>query len=223
MLLLWSWPASAEPELEQQRDEPTPSHTEGNDRGEPNGREGAGGGRRHRAIDPAGSSRAQRSEALRERAATEYRLGHFRKAIVAFKEALRLEKKPSLLLNLAQCYRQIRDADKALFYYKLYLTEWRRSNPQRPPPYEQEVQEHISRLTTQQRASRSKALALQTTGPPDARDRPREESKPIYKRWWFWTIVGVAVVGSAATAAAVTMSGGDDWRPTGPDLTGEFE
>lgn len=31
-------------------------------------------------------------------------------------------------------------------------------------------------------------------------------SKPIYKRWWFWTIVGVAVVGGAATATALVVT-----------------
>ncbi|MCC6997268.1 MAG: hypothetical protein IT370_21820 [Deltaproteobacteria bacterium] len=40
---------------------------------------------------------------------------------------------------------------------------------------------------------------------PGATERPA--SRPIYKRWWFWTGVGVVVVG--ATVAVIASSGGD--------------
>lgn len=33
-------------------------------------------------------------------------------------------------------------------------------------------------------------------------EAPREESGPLYKRWWFWAGVGVVVVGAAAVALA---------------------
>ncbi len=41
--------------------------------------------------------------------------------------------------------------------------------------------------------------------------------RPVYRRWWFWTIIGVAVVGGAATGVAVGMSnqdelGNGDWN-----------
>jgi hypothetical protein len=36
---------------------------------------------------------------------------------------------------------------------------------------------------------------------------------PIYKRWWFWTAIGVVAVG--ATVGIIAGSGGDDWTPTG--------
>jgi hypothetical protein len=32
-------------------------------------------------------------------------------------------------------------------------------------------------------------------------------SRPFYKRWWFWTAVGVVVAGAAITAVAVASGG----------------
>ncbi len=43
------------------------------------------------------------------------------------------------------------------------------------------------------------------TGNGRSSDRPA--SRPIYKKWWFWTGVGVVVVG--ATVAVIATSGGD--------------
>ena len=37
---------------------------------------------------------------------------------------------------------------------------------------------------------------------------------PIYKRWWFWTAVGVVLAGTTAAVVA-TQTGGDDRLPTG--------
>jgi hypothetical protein len=31
---------------------------------------------------------------------------------------------------------------------------------------------------------------------------PEDEAKPVYKRWWFWTLIGGAIVGGVAIAAA---------------------
>jgi hypothetical protein len=47
------------------------------------------------------------------------------------------------------------------------------------------------------------AATLTTTTAPPPSDG---ESRPVYTRWWFWTIVGVAVVGGVV--AAVALSGG---------------
>jgi tetratricopeptide (TPR) repeat protein len=36
--------------------------------------------------------------------------------------------------------------------------------------------------------------------------RPHSDSKPLVERWWFWTAVGVVVVGGAVTAIALASS-----------------
>ena len=41
--------------------------------------------------------------------------------------------------------------------------------------------------------------------PVDAQQGPgAEDSPPFYGRWWFWTIVGAAVIGGAATGYVLT-------------------
>ena len=40
-------------------------------------------------------------------------------------------------------------------------------------------------------------------------------STPVYKRWWFWTTVGVLMAGAAAGVVLATQYGGDDRLPSG--------
>jgi tetratricopeptide (TPR) repeat protein len=47
--------------------------------------------------------------------------------------------------------------------------------------------------------------------------KPPSRSKPFYKTWWFWTVVGAVVVGTTVGIAAST--GGDDWLPNGDSGT----
>ncbi len=55
---------------------------------------------------------------------TLYRQGKFGAALIAFQEAARHIKHPSVTINMAQCHRNMRRHKKALFFYKLYLTQW---------------------------------------------------------------------------------------------------
>jgi hypothetical protein len=50
------------------------------------------------------------------------------------------------------------------------------------------------------------AATLTATAPPPSGD----ESHPVYTRWWFWTIVGVAVVGGVVAAVALSSGGKPD-------------
>lgn len=76
-----------------------------------------------------------------------YRLGQFRRALAEYQEALKLVQRPSIILNMAQCYRNLDQPKKAVFFYKLYLSEWRRQHPAAAPLYEDEVKVHIKSLT----------------------------------------------------------------------------
>ena len=58
------------------------------------------------------------------RAKIAYRTGHFKKALAEFELALKAKHHPVILFNIAQCHRQLGHYDKALFFYKLYLSEW---------------------------------------------------------------------------------------------------
>jgi hypothetical protein len=47
---------------------------------------------------------------------------------------------------------------------------------------------------------------------PIAKPAPR----PIYKRWWFWTVIGVAVVGVATTTGVLV----DRYKPNNCNVGG---
>ncbi len=58
-----------------------------------------------------------------ERGETFYRQGEFRKALAEYKKALNFKRYPAFLFNIGQCHRQLDEPKKALFFYKLYLSE----------------------------------------------------------------------------------------------------
>lgn len=123
------------------------------------------------------AARADDSKArqLFKQGAMEYRLANFDNALRHFQEALKLAYRPKIILNIAQCHRQLQHRRKALFYYKLYLTEWRRQQPARPIKYEADVRRRIAVL---------EARLKQQPGqprPPAAPSRPATTPKPAPK------------------------------------------
>jgi len=64
------------------------------------------------------------------------------------------------VLNIAQCHRQLGHTNQALFNYKLYLTQWKRANPDRPSPYAAVVSKHITELEALAVRSSRSSLSL---------------------------------------------------------------
>jgi tetratricopeptide (TPR) repeat protein len=64
-------------------------------------------------------------------------------------------------------------------------------------------------------ASTAPAASVDLKAPPPGNDGG-DEPRPLYKKWWFWTAIGAAVVGGAVVAFAATRSSGT-WN-TGPDF-----
>jgi tetratricopeptide (TPR) repeat protein len=184
----------------------------------------------------------RKAKALFSQGNTEYRLGNFAKALPLFQESLKLANRPNTIFNIAQCYRNLKDAEKALFNYRLYLSESERQSPDVAPPHQDEVQGHIAKLEAElqrvrqeqrlreeserkererraqqaRTAEQQRARALVRATPPAPAPRPR----PLYKKWWFWGSVAAVVVGGAVTAVALT-TGGDARLAGGKD--GRFD
>ena len=57
--------------------------------------------------------------------------------------------------------------------------------------------------------------------PVDAPPPPPAENKPLYKRWWFWTALGVIVAGGAS-AVAVGVLTSKPACPSGHVCTGSI-
>ncbi len=161
-----------------------------------------------------------------------YALGEYKEALTAFKEAYRSYEDPSFLFNIAQCERQLDQRADAIRAYRMYLVnapdasnreevrqliarlehelaEERATKAAPPPgvqpPGPQPVTPAVSHEPPP--ASASPSLSLTATA-------PARHDTPTYKKWWVWTLVGVAVAGGAAAGLAVGLTRNGGSTPT---------
>lgn len=165
-----------------------------------------------------------------------YSLGEYQEALAAFKEAYRNYEDPSFLFNIAQCQRQLDQRAEAIRAYRMYLVyapdasnrdevrqligrlerelEAERATKAAPPPG---VQPPSTQPVAEPSPARVETAKSPTSSTPSltltAASAPRRET-PTYKKWWVWTLVGVAVAGGAAAGLAVGLSRGGGSTPT---------
>src|SRR5688572_9261531 len=130
------------------------------------------------ADDPA--TRAARRHF--ERGEKLFALGKFDDALEEYQTAFDAKPLPGFLYNIGQCYRNLGDFDQAIFSFKKYL----KLEP------EAENRDSVERLIEDLEEQQARG-----EGEKFFKKKPAED-KPIYKKWWFWTI----------TAAAVGVAGG---------------
>jgi tetratricopeptide (TPR) repeat protein len=75
------------------------------------------------AVPAAASPDRGRARERYQQAIKHYNLTEYREALEAFKDAYREVSEPSLLFNIAQCYRQLDDKAQALRFYRNFLRE----------------------------------------------------------------------------------------------------
>jgi hypothetical protein len=128
------------------------------------------------AATPAWAQDADRATALakqhNQRAKVLFNTERFAEAAAEYLKAYEAKPAPGFLFNLAQCHKRIGGAEavsRAIFYYRSFL----KNDP--VTPMRQDVEAEIAKLEAQLHELRR---------PP-----------PIYKRWWFWTAIGVALAG----------------------------
>jgi tetratricopeptide (TPR) repeat protein len=160
------------------------------------------------------------------RASQLYRLGQFEEALEQFRSSLARASRPSTILNIAQCYRQLDKTEQALFYYRLYLAEFDKKKPGQRSPHHDEVDEHIRRLS----AALTRGRAPATKPAPASTTAQREESRPSVaaatppaptaparrRRVWTW-VTGAAAVVAAGVGLGLGLSansGYDEFQST---------
>jgi tetratricopeptide (TPR) repeat protein len=147
-----------------------------------------------------------------------YALGEFSRAINEYRAAYNAKPDPAMLYNIAQAYRLAGEVPQALFFYRSYL----RQNPK--APNHKDVGKRIRELeqrmpppeppppAAQPPAAQPPAAPHPAT-PPAAPPQPAQvearaplpalslhvaaAKTPVYKKWWLWTVVGVAAAGVA--------------------------
>ena len=151
--------------------------------------------------------------------------GHYADALGYFKRAHELSQRPALLFNIALCADRLRDDDAAIDAYERYLAEVPLAANRR------EVDDRLEALRAARTRREAAAHVVQpahvaqaaddagdshTTNADD--DRAASDatgaSPAVYETWWFWTIVGVVVVGGAV-GIGVAASGDEPFQSGG--------
>jgi hypothetical protein len=161
----------------------------------------------------AGQARAEDPYQAREVEAKKACLArHTERGIELLAELYAETNDPTYIYNQARCYQQGGKAQEALVSFREYL----RKAHELPADEKAQVEAYISELEAQTRqASPAPALDLAAHQPAGSQSvdlvaHPGDESSapPIYRRWWFWTGLGVLLAGTAAVVVAVASSGG---------------
>jgi len=158
------------------------------------------------ALAQDAKAEAKRLNALATKA---FNVGLFAEAAGYYKRAYNAKPLPVFLYNLGQCHKRLsglKHKKRALFFFKSYL-----SNATSPPD-RSEVEGDIRLLNTKikELEARKAGRRLAAVTPP-ADSPPPSSSRPLYKKWWLWTLIGVAVSGAAVGVAAAATPA--DVRP----------
>jgi tetratricopeptide (TPR) repeat protein len=165
---------------------------------------------------------AAEAKALFKKGQAHYAVGEYEAAAEAYQSAYKLKPDAALLFNAAQAYRLGNKLERALTLYRNYLRFYPEARNA------ETVQGQIAKLEKQIETERAAAIAppppitpeplppaappvaaqpepavLSATAPP-----PDPADKPIYKKVWFWGVVGGVAAVAAVTVAIVASSGG---------------
>lgn len=136
----------------------------------------------------------------------------YEEAVVELQKAYEIRQLPRLLLNIGTVYRKMGKAREALSYYELYL----KAEPNPPRKIRKELDEFIPQTRALLEKPSGKDGQPQPgasptpngqPGSPDPATKPTTASSsepPIYKRPWFWGVVG----GAAAVVLIAGIAGG---------------
>ena len=133
-----------------------------------------------------------------------FRLGRYEEAVAAFRRAYEIKADARLLFDIAECYREVGAVNQALFYYDRYLAGW-------PEAFDRaEVEEKVADLENKRGTPASRIPASRRSHPimitEPAPSKPKQQSRP-WQRWWFWTAIGVGVLGGIGAAVLSSGSG----------------
>lgn len=104
-------------------------------------------------------------------------------ALVEYQNAYSRTRSPGLLLNIGRIQQRLNQYESAIKTYHKYLQS-DDTNPENRTKAQNYLQESEKALAELRRQNFPQL--------PSAHEKP-----PIYKRWWFWTLVGGAAVGAA--------------------------
>lgn len=178
-----------------------------------------------------------------QKALSQYDEGRFDEALANFKEAYQRRQMPWLLVNIGRAAQRLGRASEAIQYYERY----KKAEPNIDAENEKRINKYIEQAralleqTPEQQTIPVPSKPPETTTPEAGTSKPPEAVKPtgeaqlglvtpapkgdappaaqpVYKKWWFWTIIGVVVAGGVAGAVVgATASKSPPPEPFQPD------
>lgn len=129
-----------------------------------------------------------------------FALGQFEEALEEYQLAFDAKPIPGILFNIGQCYRNLGDFNQAVFSFRKYLT----LDPN--AANREAVEQLIAELETKNSVTKPRPRpGKEPVEPVSAKVTPSD--KPIWKKWWFWTGVGVVAAAGAGTYYVVSQDG----------------
>ncbi|PSM32150.1 tetratricopeptide repeat protein [Haliangium sp. UPWRP_2] len=110
-------------------------------------------------------------------------------ALVAFQQAFARIPDPRLQINIGRSLHRLGRYDEAIAAFQRYQA----TAPANSPPDEREI---AQRFLTESQTAQQKST-------PAPSPQPSTQTAPIYKKWWFWTVLGAAVVGGVVVGVVV--------------------
>lgn len=173
------------------------------------------------------------------KAREDFAAGHYQDALDLFAKLYAETLHPIYLRNIGRCYQNLGDPDHAVTSFRDYLRKAKRLGAGERAEIDgyiaemealKKEREAAAKLPAQTPATERTppptvpaappaptAPAALLTAPAQTREATDERSDPVYKRWWFWTLV---VAGVAAGVGIAAASGAFTHTSDAPCLTG---
>lgn len=157
---------------------------------------------------------------LYERAKAASAAGDLDESLRLYKLAHEVRADPLLLFSIARILHKQGKTREAVPYYTRFLAA-----PTEDPAPRRKAEEYLAQIRGQTPSSPEVATDPTPKEPQATTPAPVAESTPVYKKWWFWTLIGVGVAGgvAAGVAVAATSAPSGNGLPDGvPTVTWTF-
>lgn len=142
-----------------------------------------------KAVPKAESKLDAQAEELYRKGVAQYKAEQYAEAVVSFEAAYRITQAPRLLYNLGTAHRKLGHLQDAIDFFDEYL----KREPTIEPERRTTVEGYIAELRAQLQAKAAMSTPSPTPAPAPIATEPPKKT-PLYRKWWFWTAVGGAVV-----------------------------
>jgi tetratricopeptide (TPR) repeat protein len=191
--------------------------------------------RKKRRKDRKGRAAKKQAKRLFRQAQKHYRLGRFARARKLYEKAYELLPLPGFLYNIAQCHRMEKNFERAVFFYKSYLSSQSAARNRdmvmilitKCEEALQRIKRDLMSAEERKRADEERAraerlarlkaqLAAARRTPQPYLPPPEPKKKPLVQKWWFWTSIAggvVALVVTGVVVGLVTTAGSGSYPP----------